>query len=169
LTGSRAVVALGSNLGDRLTHLQAALELVAAEPSVAVHAVSPVYETDPVGGPPQPAYLNAVALLTVRLAPVQLLRTLQAVEVRRGRERAERWGPRTLDLDLVDYPPYAGAWEDLTLPHPRAHERVFVLRPWLDLDPAAVVTGRGAVAGLLAGLPPDGVRRRDDLGLRRPA
>lgn len=160
-----AVVGLGSNLGDRLGHLQAAVDALGALPGVVVSAVSPVYETDPVGGPPQPAYLNAVALLSVDLHPAELMRVLLDVEAARGRVRRERWGPRTLDLDLVAAPPYAGRYGDVQLPHPRAHERAFVLRPWLDVEPAAELHGHGPVAALLAGLGGDGVRRRDDLHL----
>jgi 2-amino-4-hydroxy-6-hydroxymethyldihydropteridine diphosphokinase len=166
---SRAVVGLGSNLGNRLAHLQAALDLLTARPRVAVQAVSPVYETEPVGGPPQPAYLNAVALLSVRLEPAELLEALQAVEAAQGRVRQERWGPRTLDLDLVAQPPYAGRYGALTLPHPRAHQRPFVLRPWLDVDPAAILQGYGAVVDLLTALPAAGVRRLDELRLAVPA
>lgn len=169
MTGSRAVVALGSNVGDRLAHLQAAVDLLAGRPEITVEALSPVYETEPVGGPPQPAYLNAVALLAVRMQPAELLRELLAVEAVRGRARAERWGPRTLDLDLVAQPPYAGCYGPARLPHPRAHERSFVLRPWLDVEPTASLPDHGAVADLLAALRTDGVRRRDDLTLARPA
>ena len=168
MTGSRAVVALGSNLGDRAAHLQAGLDLLVTRPRVTVEVVSPVYETDPVGGPPQPAYLNAVVLLAVDLHPVELLAALHEVEAVRGRVRGERWGPRTLDLDLVAMPPYAGCFGPLTLPHPRAHERDFVLRPWLDVEPAAALPGRGTVADLQAALAVGGVRRRDDVRLRRP-
>lgn len=164
-----AVVGMGSNLGDRLGHLQAALDALAARPGMVLEAVSPVYETDPVGGPPQPPYLNAVALLSVELPPAELLRALHDVEAARGRVRRERWGPRTLDLDLIAAPPYAGDYGDVQLPHPRAHERAFVLRPWLDIEPGADLPGRGPVAALLATLGLDGVRRRDDLRLERPA
>ncbi len=169
MTRSCAVVSLGSNLGERLAHLAGALDLLAAQARVTVEAVSPVYETDPVGGPPQEAYLNAVALLAVDLEPLALLGALHEVEAARGRVRTRRWGPRTLDLDLVVQPPYAGRYGALTLPHPRAHQRAFVLRPWLDLDRAATLPGHGRVADLLAELPTNGVRRRDDLSLAVPA
>jgi len=169
VTGSRAVVALGSNLGNRLAHLQAAVDLLAGRQGITVEAVSPVYETEPVGGPPQPAYLNAVALLAVRMEPAELLRELLSVETGRGRVRGERWGPRTLDLDLVALPPYAGTYGRVRLPHPRAHERSFVLRPWLDVEPTASLPDHGTVADLQAALRTDGVRRRDDLTLARPA
>ncbi len=169
MTGAWAVVALGSNLGNRLAHLQAAVDLLAGRCGIAVESVSPVYETEPVGGPPQPAYLNAVALLAVRMEPAELLQQLLAVEAARGRVRAERWGPRTLDLDLVSLPPYAGRFGPVRLPHPRAHERAFVLRPWLDVQPAATLPEHGTVADLLAALGSDGVRRRDDVALALPA
>jgi 2-amino-4-hydroxy-6-hydroxymethyldihydropteridine diphosphokinase len=163
------VLALGSNLGDRLAHLQFGLDSVAAHLGVIVEAVSPVYETDPVGGPAQPAYLNAVALLEVALEPKSLMRALHEVEAATGRVRRERWGPRTLDLDLVAAPPYVGRFGSLELPHPRAQERAFVLKPWLDVQPSAELPGHGAVVALLAALPSDGVHRRDDLSLRPPA
>lgn len=181
------MVSLGSNVGDRLGQLQVALDRLRGHPGIAVRAVSPVYETEPVGGPPQPAYLNAVALLDVDLAPPELLAELHRIEELGGRVRDERWCPRTLDLDLVVQPPYAGTRDGLTLPHPRAHERAFVLAPWLDLDPAAELPGRGRISTLLAaaqavagqavagqgdaqpnGAPPGGVRRRDDLVLWLP-
>ena len=114
-------------------------------------AVSPVYETAPVGGPAQPDYLNAVLVIETGLAPRDLLAATQRIEADFGRVRAERFGPRTLDIDIVSF---AGDVSDdpvLTLPHPRAHERAFVLAPWHDLDPAASLPGRGAVAALLAG------------------
>lgn len=144
------MVSLGSNVGDRLSQLQVALDRLGGHPGIAVRAVSPVYETEPVGGPPQAPYLNAVALLDVDLAPPELLAELHRIEELGGRVRDERWGPRTLDLDLVVQPPYAGTRDGLTLPHPRAHERAFVLAPWVDLDPVAELPGRGRIAALLA-------------------
>jgi dihydroneopterin aldolase/2-amino-4-hydroxy-6-hydroxymethyldihydropteridine diphosphokinase len=149
-TDTLATLALGSNLGDRLAHLQAAVDLLAPL------AVSRVYETAPVGGPEQEPYLNAVVL--VRAAPPhQLLRQAQAVESAQRRERRERWGPRTLDVDLVDVAGIRLDTPDLTLPHPRAAERGFVLVPWLDVAPEAVVPGAGRVADLLAGVGREGV------------
>lgn len=161
---SRAVLALGANLGDRLAALRDAVAALARE--VGVDAVSPIYETAPVGGPEQQDYLNAVVLVTTTLAPRDLLALAHRVEAAAGRERLERWGPRTLDVDVVAYDEVVSDDPDLTLPHPRAHERAFVLRPWLDLDPDAVLPGHGPVAALPA---TGAVRRRDDLTLGVPA
>jgi dihydroneopterin aldolase/2-amino-4-hydroxy-6-hydroxymethyldihydropteridine diphosphokinase len=164
VTASRrrpGVLSLGSNLGDRLGHLQAAVDVLRA---FGLRAVSPVYETDPVGGPEQEPYLNAVVLVD-GAAPRRLLELGQALEASRRRERTVRWGPRTLDVDVI----VAGAAvlddPDLVLPHPRAHERAFVLVPWLAIDPTATLPGHGPVADLVAALDTSGVRRRDDLEL----
>ena len=169
-----AAISLGSNLGDRLEALQGAVDGLAATPGVAVTAVSPVYETAPVGGPEQPDYLNAVVLVDTTLAPAALLARAAALEDAAGRVRDRRWGPRTLDVDLLQVGDETRSEPELTLPHPRAHERAFVLAPWRDVAPEAVLPGRGRVADLLAGLPapgpagPTGLRRRDDLRLRLP-
>lgn len=167
-----AVLALGANLGGpaRLTTLQAALEALAQAADVMVTAVSPVYETVPVGGPEQPDYLNAVALVRTTLDPEALLGRAHAVEAALGRQRHERWGPRTIDIDLVAVGAEVRADRELTLPHPRAHVRAFVLQPWADVDPAAVIPGHGPVRDLLAALPEAAVpRRRADLSLRLPS
>lgn len=153
-----AVLSIGSNLGDRVAALQAAVDIL--EPL----AVSPVYETAPVGGPPQPSYLNAVVVCEVDA--VEAWARARRAEQALGRERTVRWGPRTLDVDLLvaDGAPPDG----ILLPHPRAHERAFVLAPWHDVDPEAVVPGRGRLADLLAGVDRTGVDRRDDLRLLLP-
>ena len=166
---SRAVVALGGNLGDRAAWLRRGLALLAAHDDVRIAGVSPVYETAPVGGPEgQPAYLNAVAALELTMPPRQLLGLLHVVEAACERVRAARWGPRTLDLDVLAYDDLVCADPALTLPHPRAHERAFVLAPWLDLDPAATLPGHGPVAALAAGVDRSGVRRVD-VDLAAPA
>lgn len=161
------VLSLGSNLGDRLGHLQAGLQVLRER--VEVVAVSPVYETDPIGGPAQPDYLNAV-VLTGPVEPAALLAAARAAEAAQGRRRSGRDAPRTLDVDVVCVGALLSGDPELTLPHPRAHLRAFVLAPWLDLDPAAVLPGRGAVAELLAQLLAEagssGVRLRADLRLR---
>jgi 2-amino-4-hydroxy-6-hydroxymethyldihydropteridine diphosphokinase len=144
-----AVLALGSNVGDRLGYLRLAVEVL--EPQ----AVSPVYETAPVGGVPQDDFLNAVALCP--LTAEQAWARAQEAERRAGRERTVRWGPRTLDVDVVVAPPPVPA--GLEIPHPRAHQRAFVLAPWADLDPDAVLPGHGQVRDLLAGLDRTGLRR----------
>jgi len=162
------VLALGSNLGDRLANLQGAVDALGAAPGLDDVAVSPVYETAPVGGPPQPDYLNAVLVAATSLAPRAVLDLGQAAEAARGRVRGPRWGPRTLDVDVIVYGSEIRDDPDLTLPHPRAHERAFVLAPWHDVDPGAVIPGQGRVADLLAALPAGGVRPRPDARLQPP-
>ncbi|MGH8969229.1 MAG: 2-amino-4-hydroxy-6-hydroxymethyldihydropteridine diphosphokinase [Actinomycetes bacterium] len=164
----RAVLALGSNLGDRLAMLQGAVDALADTPGVTVVAVSPVYETDPVGGPDQPEFLNAVVLVESDLAPRTLLERAHAVEAGFGRVRAEHWGARTLDVDLVAVGDLTVTDDDLQVPHARARERAFVLAPWRDVDPEAVLPGAGRVADLARVVGSDGVRRRDDLRLDLP-
>lgn len=164
----RVVLALGANLGDRLELLQGAVDALADTPELRVLAVSPVYETDPVGGPDQPDYLNAVVVAEGRHPPRTLLERALAVENAFDRIRDVRWGPRTLDIDLVVVGDLVVAEPDLVLPHPRAHERAFVLVPWLDVDAAATLPGTGLVAQLVAGLDLTGVRRRSDLDLVGP-
>ena len=122
-------------------------------------AVSPVYETAPVGGPPQPDYLNAVLLARTTLPSRVLLDRLHEVEAASERVRDVRWGPRTLDIDIIAVEGEVSDDPELTLPHPRAHERAFVLAPWHDVDPGAVLPGHGTVAALLAATDESGVRR----------
>jgi 2-amino-4-hydroxy-6-hydroxymethyldihydropteridine diphosphokinase len=161
------VLALGSNLGDRLASLQRAVDLLCAGDLRCV-AVSGVYQTAPVGGPPQDDYLNAVLVARTTLPAREVLHRAQAAEAALGRVRTVRWGPRTLDVDVIAYGDEISADPDLTLPHPRARERAFVLAPWLDADPGATLPGHGPVAGLLAGLGPAGVSRLDGVTLRLP-
>ena len=142
----KVVIALGSNLGDRKEILDAAV--VALSKVITVKAVSSYIETDPVGGPDQPQYLNAVLVGDSDLEPEALLREMQSIENSAGRVRIERWGARTLDLDLIVAGDIVQSNEFLTLPHPRAHERRFVLDPWLEIDPEAILPGFGEV-GLL--------------------
>jgi dihydroneopterin aldolase/2-amino-4-hydroxy-6-hydroxymethyldihydropteridine diphosphokinase len=202
----RTVLALGSNLGDRLATLQGGVDallgpsgLSSSAPGssapgssapgssapgssapgssgpgssgLALVALSPVYETVPVGGPPQPEYLNAVLIAETTLPATALLHRVQAVEAAFGRVRQEVWGPRTLDVDVIVYGDVVSDDPELTLPHPRARERAFVLAPWLDADPDAEIPGQGRVAELLdaavarnGGQP--GVRRLADVQLR---
>ncbi|HVF05641.1 MAG TPA: 2-amino-4-hydroxy-6-hydroxymethyldihydropteridine diphosphokinase [Frankiaceae bacterium] len=162
---TRAVLSLGANLGDRLATMQAAVDALAAR--VTVVAVSPVYETEPVGGVVQPDFLNAVVLVDTDLPPRELLTLALEVEHAAGRARGERWGPRTLDVDLVVYGDVTSGDPAVTLPHPRAHERAFVLRPWLDVDPHAALP-QGRAADLLREAS-GGVRRAAGLALRVPA
>jgi 2-amino-4-hydroxy-6-hydroxymethyldihydropteridine diphosphokinase len=167
----RVVLAVGSNLGDRLGTLQGCVQAIGGLPDTDVLAISPVYETAPVGGPAQPDYLNAVLVVSTGLPPRDLLTATQGIEAEFGRVRtpgAERFGPRTLDVDVISYAELLSGDPVLTLPHPRAHERAFVLAPWHDIDAGASLPGRGSVAGLLAGLDRRGVRRQPYLVLRRP-
>ena len=160
------VLALGSNLGDRFAHLQGALHSLADTPQVVLTAVSPVYETKSVGGPAgAPDFLNAVAMFDTTLRSAQLLDRLHAIEQAFGRTRGARNDPRTLDLDLIVLGSRRLDSDQLTLPHPRASSRPFVLQPWLDIDPAADIPGEGAVADLLAKLGTDGLRLCTDLRL----
>ncbi|MCK6209750.1 2-amino-4-hydroxy-6-hydroxymethyldihydropteridine diphosphokinase [Georgenia sp. EYE_87] len=148
------VLALGANLGDAVATLRRAVADLAHAGGVAVTTVSPLARTAPVldpGQAPQPDYLNAVVLGTTTLAPAELLALAHRVEDAHGRVRTERWGARTLDLDLVTVGDVVDADAELTLPHPRAHERAFVLAPWARADPTAVLPGaRGGVVADLA-------------------
>jgi len=158
--GTQAVLSIGSNVGDRAGYLRGAV----AAFGDALVAVSPVYESRPWGGVEQDPYLNAVLLVDGPAVPAYWLGRAHSAEQAAGREREVRWGPRTLDVDVVAVD---GATSDdpaLTVPHPYAHERAFVLRPWLDVDPDAVLTGR-RIAGLLAQIGDEGLVRRDDIGL----
>ncbi|WP_274914211.1 2-amino-4-hydroxy-6-hydroxymethyldihydropteridine diphosphokinase [Streptomyces sp. WZ-12] len=166
----RAVISLGSNLGNRLETLQGAIDALEDTPGVRVKAVSPVYETEPWGVEPgsQPSYFNAVVLIKTTLPPESLLERGHAIEEAFERVRDERWGPRTIDVDILTYQNVVSDDPRLTLPHPRAHERAFVLVPWHDVDPEAEVPGRGEVASLLTEVGTEGVTLRTDLELRLP-
>lgn len=151
--GVRAVIALGANLGDREATVEGAVAALDALPLTRVERASKAYETIAVTEDGEddsaPRYLNAVVLVRTRLAPSILLDALHGIEARHGRERHKRWGDRTLDLDLIAYGRVRSADPGLTLPHPRAAERAFVLAPWHEIEPDAEVPGRGAIADLL--------------------
>ena len=151
-----AVVALGANLGERHATVRAAAERIARLPLVTDVRLSRLFDTVALRidgpDPEAPGYVNAVALVTTRLAPEILLGMLHAIEDENGRERRERWGDRTLDLDLIAYGDVVSDDPRLQLPHPRAAERLFVLDPWLDLDADAELVGHGRVAELANGL-----------------
>lgn len=157
----RVVLALGSNLGERLDTLQGAVDALFDAPGMDFVAVSPVYETEPVGGPPQPDYLNAVLIADTVLSARTVLERAQGVEAAFHRTREAAWGPRTLDVDIITFGDEVRDDADLVLPHPRAHERAFVLAPWHDIDPGAEIPGRGRVADLLTKTGTDGIRRSD--------
>lgn len=155
------VLALGANLGNAQETLRQAVGDLDRTPGVDVVDVSPLARTAPVGGPEQPDFLNAVILVRTTLSPRDLLRVTQSVELGHGRERHEHWGPRTLDIDIVVYGSVLAVTDDLELPHPRAHERAFVLQPWAQVDPSAVLPGLGGgpVAALAATAPDkEGIR-----------
>jgi 2-amino-4-hydroxy-6-hydroxymethyldihydropteridine diphosphokinase len=147
-----AFVGIGSNLGDREGNLRRAVELLSAEDGIDVVAVSEVRETDPVGPVEQGPFLNGAVRIETGLAPRELLERLLAVEERLGRVRRERWGPRTIDLDLLLYGDDVVDEPGLTVPHPRLHERRFALEPLSDLAPSLEIPGKGPISALLAEL-----------------
>lgn len=147
-----AVIALGSNLGDREDNLRAAVLDIAAVDGVTVVAVSGIVQSHavkPMGTDAEaPTYLNAVVLVQSALHPDALLVELNRIEADHGRVRVERWGDRTLDLDIIDFAGLERDTDDLTLPHPRAWERAFVIVPWLQIDPDAEIRGHGRIDSL---------------------
>lgn len=154
-----AVLALGSNLGDRAARLERAADLLAEAEGVEIAWRAPLVETDPVGGVAQDDFANTVLGLRTTLGPWELLDLAHRIEADAHRERTVRWGPRTLDVDVITWGALAQDDPDLTLPHPRAHERAFVLAPWSAARPDDVLAGRGRVADLLAAAPDrEGVR-----------
>ena len=149
----RAYVGVGANLGDREESIARALELLSSRSGVEVAAVSRLRETEPWGYVDQPAFLNGAAAVDTSLAPAEFLAALLDVELELGRTRdGPRYGPRTIDLDLLLYGQQVIDEPGLAVPHPRLHERAFALEPLLDLDPDLTVPGRGRVADLLAAL-----------------
>ena len=163
----RAVLSLGSNLGDRRIHLQGALDSLKDTPQVWVTDVSPVYETRPVDSPDDAKdFLNAVVLLDTTLSVHTLLDRALAIEDAYGRERGDLNAPRTLDIDLIVVGDRRADDENLTLPHPRAQERAFVLVPWSDVEPDAEIPDAGTVADLLERSDRSGLKKREDLVLQ---
>jgi 2-amino-4-hydroxy-6-hydroxymethyldihydropteridine diphosphokinase len=146
---TRAYVGLGANLGEPRHHVEDAIEALKALPESRLTAVSSLYRSAPVGYAGQPDFINAVAELETALAPAALLDRLQDIERRHGRERSFRNAPRTLDLDLLLYGEARADSERLTLPHPRMHERTFVLQPLTEIAPDIAIPGRGAARALL--------------------
>ncbi len=163
----RMVVSLGSNLGERMASLQGAVDALADTPEVWITGVSPVYETEPIDSPDDSgAYLNAVILADTTLAANRLLERALAIEDAFDRERSDVVNaPRTLDVDLILVGDRRSDTESLRLPHPKAHQRAFVLKPWYDLEPDAVFPDHGPIADLLADIGLDGVKPREDLAL----
>ena len=163
----RCVVSMGSNVGDRLAKLQGGLDSLADTPEVWVVEVSPVYETEPVESPEgSEPFLNVVVLIDTTLPAHMLLDRALAIESAFGRQRGDvRNAPRSLDVDLVVVGDRRANDETLTLPHPRAHERAFVMVPWVDVEPDAAIPGVGAIKELLEKVDRSGVVRRDDIQL----
>lgn len=153
---ARAVLSIGSNLGDRLANLQSTVDEFRSE----IVAVSPVYTTAPWGGIEQDDFLNAVLIVRAD-DPDKLLHRTQELERAARRVREVRWGPRTLDVDIVDFDGISRDTPELILPHPRAHERAFVLAPWVDIEPDATLPGYGPIRELLPGLVDQSVARTD--------
>jgi 2-amino-4-hydroxy-6-hydroxymethyldihydropteridine diphosphokinase len=163
----RCVLSVGSNLGERFNNLQGAVNSLADTPEVWVTAVSGIYETEPVDAPEgSKDFLNAIVLLDTTLSARTLLERALAVEDAYGRERTEQPGaPRTLDVDLIQVGDRRANDDDLVLPHPKAHERAFVLAPWHELEPDAELVDHGPVAELLEKAADQVITRRDDLSL----
>ena len=143
----KAVVSLGANIGDPRANLDLAVALL--REATDVMAVSGYLQTKPVGGPEQPDYLNAVAIVESELPAKDLLALLNGIETAMGRTREIHWGPRVIDLDLIQYGGLLVSDEKLTLPHPRAHERRFVLAPWFEIEPEAILLTHGRISDLL--------------------
>lgn len=143
----KAVISLGANIGDPKANLDLAISLL--REATEVIAVSSYLQTKPVGGPDQPDYLNAVAIVESELPAKDLLALLNGIETAMGRTREIHWGPRVIDLDLIQYGGLLVSDEKLTLPHPRAHERRFVLAPWFEIEPEAILLTHGRISDLL--------------------
>jgi 2-amino-4-hydroxy-6-hydroxymethyldihydropteridine diphosphokinase len=143
----KAVIAVGANIGNPEEQMQLAIAML--REATDVLAVSRFYSTKAVGGPEQPDYLNAVCIAESDLPASDLLSLLHGIEKTLGRERIERWGPRTIDLDLIQYGSILSSAQELELPHPRAHERRFVLEPWLEIEPDAILLTHGKISELL--------------------
>ena len=146
----RAVIALGSNLDDPKANLDLAIALL--REATEVIAVSSYHSTKPVGYMDQPDFLNAVCIIESELPAMELLKLLHGIEKSMGRERTIKWGPRTIDLDLIQYGSLLSKADELQLPHPRAHERKFVLEPWLEIEPDAILLTHGKVSELVVKL-----------------
>ena len=147
----KAVIALGANIGEPRENLDLALALL--REATDVQLVSSYYTTAPVGGPEQPDYLNAVCIIESELPAMDLMSLLHGIEKSLGRERVEHWGPRTIDLDLIQYGGLLSNALELQLPHPRAHLRRFVLQPWFEIEPDAILLTHGSIKDLLEQLP----------------
>ncbi|MGI5952291.1 MAG: 2-amino-4-hydroxy-6-hydroxymethyldihydropteridine diphosphokinase [Brooklawnia sp.] len=166
---NQVVFSMGANEGECLETLQAAVDRLAETPNLILVDVSPVYLTSPVGNPDQPDFYNLVVIADSTLEPTTLLQRAQAIEKAYGRRRDEEipGGPRPLDIDLIVVGKRTSQTEELTLPHPRAHERAFVLVPWLDIEPRATLP-QGRVDDLVATMDTSGVRKLTDAAIIKP-
>ena len=147
----KAVIALGANIGDPKAQMDLAVAML--REATKVISVSKYFATKPVSDIEQPDYLNAVCIAESDLPALDLLSVLHGIEKALGRERLEKWGPRTIYLDLLQYGSLLSSADELTLPHPRAHERRFVLEPWISIDPEAILLTHGKISDLLEQLP----------------
>jgi len=147
----KAVIALGANIGDPKAQMDLAVAML--REATEVISVSEYFSTKPVSDIEQPDYLNAVCIVESELPALELLSLLHGIEKALGRERLEKWGPRTIDLDLIQYGSLLSSADELKLPHPRAHERRFVLEPWVSIDPEAILLTHGKISELLVQLP----------------
>lgn len=146
----KAIIALGSNIGNPKENLDLAVALL--REATDLQKVSSYYQTKPVGYTDQPDFLNAVCIIETELPAMELLKMLQGIEKAMGRERTIKWGPRSIDLDIVQYGSIISKADELTLPHPRAHERRFVLEPWLEIEPDGELITHGKIKELLKAL-----------------
>jgi 2-amino-4-hydroxy-6-hydroxymethyldihydropteridine diphosphokinase len=147
----KAVISLGANIGDPKAQMDIAVALL--REALEVTAISEYFSTKPVSDIEQPDYLNAICIAESELPALDLLAVLHGIEKSLGRERLEKWGPRTIDLDLIQYGSLLSSADELTLPHPLAHERRFVLEPWISIDPEAILLTHGKISELLEQLP----------------
>ena len=147
----KAVIALGANIGDPKAQMDLAVAML--REATEVISVSEYFSTKPVSDIEQPDYLNAVCIVESELPALDLLSLLHGIEKALGRQRLEKWGPRTIDLDLIQYGSLLSSADELKLPHPRAHERRFVLEPWVSIDPEAILLTHGKMSELLVQLP----------------
>ena len=147
----KAVIAIGANIGDPKAQMDLAVAML--REATEVVSVSEYFSTKPVSDIEQPDYLNAVCIVESELPAIDLLSLLHGIEKALGRQRLEKWGPRTIDLDLIQYGSLLSSADELKLPHPRAHERRFVLEPWISIDPEAILLTHGKICELLVQLP----------------
>ncbi len=163
---SKAYLSIGSNLGDRFEFLQNAVFEICNNSKISNVKVSSIYETTPVGGPQQDEFLNAVVEIDTELSPNELLAFAQQLELQANRVRTEHWGPRTLDVDILDYENEVSSDPDLTLPHPRISERAFVVVPWFEVAPNVAISGLGKLAELHEQIDHSGVQLNRDMKLQ---